>query len=666
MSQSDLSSVTRFDGDASVLEASGVFADAHGVVVLAASSFSADTPGVRATGSSNAEATAPTAAVVVPSSIAAAAARLLRPGNEEGPDPHYYLRNFTFALAWIAERYGDLLDEAEQAFLDDYAGLPRPSQALMVRMLMRKGPYFRVDSLHYAEIGDPVSAAAPLLALGWLDANPVLTLDALFAVLRQAELARVFAGVAPGKLSKARLLEHLRGLAQFGDARPWRQWRLPQGASDGAMSSAGEGAIEGADGVAAGAIDVVEVRIVLLVERLRLMFFGNLRQDWSEFVLADLGIFQYERVEFPAAARAFQHRSDIETYLRLQRLREQIDEVSVQTGEAAADSPWQAIHRALLAENPAQPWLCRRRDKLLFALGRARERQRDWEGALACYRSNGYPGARHRTMRVLEQAGADADALAMAEAALAAPESETEVQLLQRLVHRLRRRLGHLGRDGLAPARRPTVTTLDLRLARPQDGRSVEFVARDHLSCADGPVYYVENTLINALFGLLCWPAIFQPVAGAFFHPFQRGPADLHDPGFAAARRAAFDACLTQLDEGSHADTIRANWRAKAGLMSPFVVWGALDEALLDVALHCLPAAHLKLWFMRILADIKTNASGLPDLVRFWPAERRYELIEVKGPGDRLQDNQLRWIAYNHAHGIPVRVCRVAWQEQAA
>ncbi|PJI50786.1 hypothetical protein CTI14_63640, partial [Methylobacterium radiotolerans] len=28
-------------------------------------------------------------------------------------------------------------------------------------------------------------------------------------------------------------------------------------------------------------------------ERLRLMFFGNLHQDWSEFVLADLGVFHY-------------------------------------------------------------------------------------------------------------------------------------------------------------------------------------------------------------------------------------------------------------------------------------------------------------------------------------------------------------------------------------
>jgi hypothetical protein len=55
----------------------------------------------------------------------------------------------------------------------------------------------------------------------------------------------------------------------------------------------------------------------------------------------------------------------------------------------------------------------------------------------------------------------------------------------------------------------------------------------------------------------------------------------------------------------------------------------------------------------------------LPDLIRFWPAERRYELIEVKGPGDRLQDNQIRWLAYCAQHGMPVRVLDVRWADEA-
>jgi hypothetical protein len=41
-------------------------------------------------------------------------------------------------------------------------------------------------------------------------------------------------------------------------------------------------------------------------------------------------------------------------------------------------------------------------------------------------------------------------------------------------------------------------------------------------------------------------------------------------------------------------------------------------------------------------------------------------MIEVKGPGDRLQDNQLRWLEFCHEHQMPVAVCYVQWAEQSA
>ncbi|MNP86424.1 VRR-NUC domain protein [compost metagenome] len=71
----------------------------------------------------------------------------------------------------------------------------------------------------------------------------------------------------------------------------------------------------------------------------------------------------------------------------------------------------------------------------------------------------------------------------------------------------------------------------------------------------------------------------------------------------------------------------------------------------------------MKACFQRILADIKANRAGMPDLIQFWPQERRYRLIEVKGPGDRLQDNQLRWLEFCARHGIPVEVCYVQWAD---
>ena len=57
-------------------------------------------------------------------------------------DPFYYLNNFHTLLDWIRERYSDLLDAEEQAFIEDFHALPRASQALLVRMVMRKGTLF--------------------------------------------------------------------------------------------------------------------------------------------------------------------------------------------------------------------------------------------------------------------------------------------------------------------------------------------------------------------------------------------------------------------------------------------------------------------------------------------------------------------------------------------
>ncbi|MCZ0445848.1 hypothetical protein OZH93_24550, partial [Escherichia coli] len=95
-----------------------------------------------------------------------------------------------------------------------------------------------------------------------------------------------------------------------------------------------------------------------------------------------------------------------------------------------------------------------------------------------------------------------------------------------------------------------------------------------------------ENTLINSLFGLLCWEAIFHPLPGAFFHPFHAGPADLLAPDFHTRRAERFAACLARLDDGSWRDAMCHTYRTKHGLQSPFVYWGVLDEPLLEQALH--------------------------------------------------------------------------------
>jgi hypothetical protein len=99
----------------------------------------------------------------------------------------------------------------------------------------------------------------------------------------------------------------------------------------------------------------------------------------------------------------------------------------------------------------------------------------------------------------------------------------------------------------------------------------------------------------------------------------------------------------------------------KHGIASPFVAWGLLDHTLLDLALRCMPREHLRGFFERILENIRDNCTGLPDLIQFFAQEKRYEMVEVKGPGDRLQDNQKRWIEHCTRHAIPVAVTYVSW-----
>jgi hypothetical protein len=160
----------------------------------------------------------------------------------------------------------------------------------------------------------------------------------------------------------------------------------------------------------------------------------------------------------------------------------------------------------------------------------------------------------------------------------------------------------------------------------------------------------------------LCWDAIFAPIPGAFFHDFQHGPVDLESPYFYERRRDRFAQSFAELESERYKDVIRQRYIAKARIQAPFVTWGLLSSQLLERALECFPAAHLRLWFEWIVRDVVENRAGFPDLVQFWPNEQRYRMVEIKGPGDRLQDNQRRFLEFCSRHKMPVFVCRVRWE----
>jgi hypothetical protein len=523
------------------------------------------------------------------------------------------LHNFERALGWLAHRYDGLLSDEEQAFIQTFVTSPHAARAMLVRLIMRRGPLFRVSKIRYEEIGETAEALAPWIGLGWVDADPIVSIEQICSLLTKRTIA-TYVGF-PHSWSKEALRGHLQ--ARHPDSAPASQWAV----------LAGE--------------PLIQVKISALCAHLQLLFFGNWHQHWNEFVLSDLGIFKYERVAANDLGRAFDSRDQIESFYSLFEARQALEQ------EASA-----ADVLALLPSSPIDhEWLEERRAKLQFALARREERSGELTLAADLYAQCCYPGAKARLVRVLERQGRVDQARDAVECSADSRLVEAERELLERA----RRRLTPKPRR--TPPARAQITSIELAL---DEWERVEESVAQALHSHDAPVVYVENLLINALFGLWCWDAIFHPVAGAFFHPFQRGPADLWSPMFVERRREIFERAFLMLDRNEHTASILATYQAKVGTHNPFVFWEGLTVELIELALHCIPEVHLRCMFERMLADLERNSSGFPDLVQFYPNERRYRFMEVKGPGDRLQDHQRRWMKYFAEHEIPAMVCHVS------
>lgn len=555
-----------------------------------------------------------------------------KPATADLDNPLYYLGNMETLVAWVVEHHRDLLLPMELARLQAFFALSRPARALLTRMVMRSGDLFRTDKLSYPELGCPeADALAELVAGHWLEADPLLTLDELFRLFTLAELRPAFAtalaqtGLAKN-LPKARMREALQEI--HGEARTLQHW------FDSPVAA------------------VVRVNHMALFDRIRLMFFGNLRQSWSDFVLVELGHHRYEPVAFTLESRAFARRADVDTYLAMHQCREQLD------AGAPAVEVWTQVPAA--TDNS---WLTSRRDRLLLELGRQAERQGERELALQALTASGHREARLKRLRLLERMKRFDQAWELAGHWQQQPLGDAETQGLARITKRL---AAKVGQPAPPVAQNPAIREWLLEL--PRVTGSVESVVRDHLSRPEAPVFYAENTLINGLFGLLCWPAIFQPVPGAFFHPFHTGPVDLMREDFTARRQTEFEACFAALRTGDYRQRILETYAAKQGTTNPFVVWPVLSKELLTLALDCIPATDLLGLFERLLLNIREHRSGFPDLIRFYPEnpshEPRYEMIEVKGPGDRLQDHQIRWLHVFARQGIAASVCYLRWQNE--
>ncbi|MCQ3829854.1 VRR-NUC domain-containing protein [Microbulbifer elongatus] len=544
--------------------------------------------------------------------------------------PDYYLSNFHSLVDFVVSRYGKLLSQEEQCFYQTFRQLQPDSQRLYVRLLSRKGvpssigALFRQHRLTYTEIGDLPAAVDELASAHLLCRDPALPLDEVLPLFTKSELLNHSLEPLPKALKRPALEQAL-----LEQDRATIQQRLMEE-------------------------PLLAVQAAQCFDTFKLLFFGNLNQDLTDYVLRDLGLFRYETYPLERAQLPFQTRVQIEQHLRYYQC--------LRDAEEALGADANAIN-TLATQLPAgidgDNTLQRRLDRLRLTLARQLERFDALEDAEQLYRQCQRPPARERRARIAVARGDTDIGLSLCREILANPYNEAERTFAENFAHRTAKKTD-AAHQWPAPRRHSPITET---VALAQSGARVELLAAAHLAqtAPESQCHYVENTLFNGVLGLAIWDIVFAPIPGAFFNPFQVAPSDFRTADFYSQRSDAFARRLSEFESGQLAHWVWRHFHAKQGVANPLVHWEALSEPLIRRALERIPTDHWLAIFHRLLGDITHHRSGLPDLILF-PGSGGYELVEVKGPGDRLQQNQQRWLAYFAKHQIPHRVLHVEWQ----
>lgn len=570
-----------------------------------------------------------TATLTVPGACSSIGAAMT--SNRVELAPHYYRDNFLRLCDTVEGQYADMLDERERDLLARWRALPFAAQCLYVRLLSRTGPWFRQSALAYPELGPTGPALTALLAAGMACEADGLSAAELGRLFTRAELARLFTAYLEraDRYTKAQLLCALDALA---------------------LAPAQLLAVVVHDGEP----PIVAPLHLDTVSRLQLLFFGNRHQSLTEFVLGDLGVTRYWPYRLDRAGRYFPDRGAFDEYLACAALADRHRELS---GSGAAREELAALATDLLAVRPRGAPGTARWQRLAAGLGRDLERSGNPDLALALYRRGDRHPARERRARVLERRGHWRASRAVCQRILDSPRCEAEGESAARIMARVQRKLGG------TPARRARDCFAECSLTLTRGTQPVESQVAAQLAPRWTAVHYVENRLMNTLFGLAFWEQIFTPVPGVFHHPYQRGPSDLYDPEFRRRREALVSRRLAELGEGDLGAILVGAYREYANYACRWVNWRHIDCALIESAVRVIPAAHLLAVFERLLFDPRENRRGFPDLIALGPKAGDYRLIEVKAPGDALQDSQKRWLRFFARQGIPAEVARVRWRE---
>ena len=519
--------------------------------------------------------------------------------------PGYYASNLSFVVDFVLSRNSQLIAFTHLIGLTTFLGLSEPAKRLFSRLLIRTGPVFLVSSLSYEEIPDLTSAIRKLEASGLIDSKGVSG-ETLLRKLTKDQICDGFPLVQPSPTKKM-LIEQI--LSNYSDHRiisivnrfhPW--------------------------------IRIANRKTWTL---LRILFFGNRHRDWSSFITEDLGQTKWEEV--PLTRPLFEDAGQFSTHVRLIELSDLSKRCMDYVGLASEIS-------AELTQLEQKDRNDRYFKKTALALGQFFERQAKWKEATAIYDLIKVHPARERQIRIYKKLQMDRQKDLLLNAILVEPYSALELQFARRM----------LGEKSKAPP-----TSIE-KLHKHQD--FIENYAMENFFCSAKWIMHCENAFFRALVGLIYWPAIFTPLSSAFTNPYQAAPNDLFHEGFFIDREHLIEGLERELsDDASFLQHVSSVYYEKQGISNRLVSWSLFERISIEEWLKAIPIKVLRnvsSFLIRNLSDFK---SGIPDLFVCY-GDEEFELVEIKGPTDRLQPQQQAWFDVLPELGVPARVLKFQYE----
>lgn len=536
----------------------------------------------------------------------------------------YYLTNFLSLINFVKKQYGDILKKDELYFIKKFKALPKDSARLYVRLISRSKVLYRLDKLNYSEIKNSKKASLHLAKEGFLVFDGDWESTDLVSLFTKPELIEFLRSVSNKLKSSSSRDEVVEEVISFHEEE-FYSWVKESFHTLCPLGS--------------------EIESLF-----RLLFFGNLEQSLSEFILEDIGILRFEKYRLTKKDRYFSNRKVVDETHKLIELQGQLYFAREAGDDFLVDELMELVLK--IRSKP----LKRKREKLCRMAGQFFEKQKDFERALFYYEKSSLPPARERRVRVLSKLGLSEEALKYCKKMSKDTFDDSEVEFLKHFPEKLKRDLGL----DYKKASREVFETEELKVPHPK-GEKIEPWSLLHLEKSGLKGFYVENYLWTSLFGLIFWDQVFKSKPGVFFNPFQRGPNDLYTEDFYLNRKAEIERRLKFIGTDGWEEEILELYDEKKNTANHLVRWKQIKKSEIGRVLKKVPPEDIKAIVKRMSKSLRHHSSGFPDLFVYHPRKRDYCLVEIKGPGDQLQQSQKRWLRYFKDKNIPCKILKVTY-----